>query len=396
MSHPTSSSQWSSHLALWVLGLTVGLGAASCVAVTPQGGSAPPTPPAATQPANVQEPPGKGVEAITTAPTNLRTRWTCSLHLERVRNAYLVGDLLFVEVAYGRLLALDANTGALLWSRLQPKPLDQPPCAQENMVYYFAGGRMYAVHKDSGTDEINKKVPIAVVTPPICYKDLLLVASSHPRINGVGMKTAWPEWFKRYEDHILGLVLYSNERLIVLDAAGNLCSHSPKDGSLQWTTRLEKPPIVAPAASAEAVFVGGADYFLYAFDPRGGGIVWKSPTGAASVQPPIYAHGVVVGVLQSGEAAAFEAKEGTLLWKLPGAQRFLTATPKRAYLVMSDNTLLCVGLQDGVPEGRLDIGRNQFLCSEPERGQFFAVTPQGRVTCLADTATLPRREYAPE
>jgi len=326
-------------------------------------------------------------------PKFLRVRWQQPLYLDRVRAVHMAEDLVLVESAYGRLLAVDVETGTFMWSKLQPHPFDREPAAAAKMVYYFAGGRMVAVRRDSGHEILNRKLPIVPVTNPIPFRDQLLCGSSEGRINGVGMTTAWPEWFKRYEAHVVGVSLSGNERIIVLDGDGVLYAHSPKDGSILWSAELKKPPLVGPAASAKRVYIGGADSYVYAFDARGGDPLWKTPCGSPFVQRPHVAHGVVVAGLYTGEAAGVDAASGRLLWKIPDIERFVTATAERAYFMTKNRVMLCVGLRDGVERGRLDLQDAEFVVADAAKGQFFAVDRNGTVTGVADVASLPRPEY---
>ena len=326
-------------------------------------------------------------------PKFLRVRWRRPLYLDRVRAVHMAEDLVLVESAYGRLLAVDVETGAFVWSKLQPHPFDREPAAADKVVYYFAGGRMVAVRRESGHEILNRKLSIVPVTNPIPLGDHLLCGSSEGRINGVGMMTAWPEWFKRYEAHVIGVSLCGEERIIVLDGDGVLYAHSPKDGSILWSAQLKKPPLVGPAASERRVYIGGADSYVYAFDGRGGERLWITPCGSPIVRQPHVMHGVVVAGLYTGEAVGVDAAGGKLLWKIPDIERFVTATARRAYSMTKNKVMLCVGLRDGVEQGRLDLQDAQFVVAETGKGQFFAVDRNGTVTGVADTASLPTPEY---
>ncbi len=327
------------------------------------------------------------------APQFLRVRWQRSLFLDRVRTAHMAGDLVLVESAYGRLLAVDETTGAFAWSKLQPRPFDREPAAANKVVYYFAGGRMVAVRRDSGHEILNRKLPIVPVTNPIPLGEDLICGSSEGRINGVGMTTAWPEWFKRYEAHVIGVSLCGKKRIIVLDADGVLYAHTPKDGTILWSTQIKKPPIVGPATSTTRVYSGGADSFMYAFDGRGGDPIWKTPCGSPIAKRPEFVHGVVVAGLYTREAIAVDGVTGELLWKIPDIERFVTATASRAYLMTKNKVMLCVGLRDGVEQGRLDLQDAEFVVAKTTKGQFFTVDRNGTVIGVADIDSLPTPEY---
>ena len=98
----------------------------------------------------------------------------------------------------------------------------------------------------------------------------------------------------------------------------------PQFSKIKWQFQTHGQVLSSPAVTADTVYIGSNDHFLYALDRASGTQKWKFKTDGRITSSPAAAAGVVYFGSWDGNFYAVDAVKGDLKWKfaLPGERRF--------------------------------------------------------------------------
>jgi eukaryotic-like serine/threonine-protein kinase len=101
----------------------------------------------------------------------------------------------------------------------------------------------------------------------------------------------------------------------------------PQFSKIKWQFQTHGQVMSSPAVTADTVYIGSSDHFLYALDRNSGAQRWKFKTESRITSSPAVSNGVVYFGSFDGNFYAVDAAKGELKWKfaVPGERRF-TAT----------------------------------------------------------------------
>jgi outer membrane protein assembly factor BamB len=133
----------------------------------------------------------------------------------------------------------------------------------------------------------------------------------------------------------------------------------PYDASV-WSFQAGKLLEFSPIVAKGTLYFQDKDALLYALSADKGKVEWKKQIGALGAASPAYSHGVVYAVtlqrsssVNAGEALAFRAKDGKLLWRfaLPGRSETSPMVAGRNIIVGSESgDVYALDRKTGKPE----------------------------------------------
>ena len=178
------------------------------------------------------------------------------------------------------LIALDARTGAVLWSAVQGGAMfPSYPTVANGTVYL---GTLYA-HKLYAYDAF----------------------------------TGSQRWVFQASGAV-GNSVVMGKRLYVSSNSGAVYALDARNGAVLWQASLHNFSSPFSVAVAHGmVFIGSDDTNLYAFDARTGAEVWHAPTGDQVFSSATVGGGLVYVGAHSGAVDTFDARTGALVWSTP-------------------------------------------------------------------------------
>jgi eukaryotic-like serine/threonine-protein kinase len=101
----------------------------------------------------------------------------------------------------------------------------------------------------------------------------------------------------------------------------------PQPTKLKWQFQTKGQVLSSPAMTADTVYFGSSDHFLYAIDRNSGAEKWKFKTEGRITSSPAISGGLVYFTCYDGNAYAVDASTGAQKWKfaLAGERRFAAA-----------------------------------------------------------------------
>jgi outer membrane protein assembly factor BamB len=224
-----------------------------------------------------------------------------------------------------KVQAVDATTGAKLWSRracIVGAPTDPA----------FAGGSVWVALDDPGLAAVSadgttvKCVNVSgfddYLTPPSAARGIVYDGSENGVVSAVNAVTGQILWHtqvapKQRPALESPTVSQDGGSLFVVGDNGFLYKLKTTTGQVLWSRFIDTCAGTAPSVTNSLVYVGGCN--LYALSPATGGVVWRTSRFGPDVATPTIVGGMVIAdtVGTSGNstgAAAFNATTGHRIW----------------------------------------------------------------------------------
>jgi len=243
------------------------------------------------------------------------------------------------------IYALDARTGALLWSYTTGGRVYDSPAVSNGAVYFGADdGYIYALNaRTGGLLWRRATLQYGVESSATVVNGIVYIGADDEFLRAIDGRTGtvlWSHWGPDYGPIRTspavanGVVYYSQGNFLwALDA---------KTGNTQWNYfATENSPINGSPAVANGVVYFG-DQYIYALNANDGTVLWKYSKGNRELveSSPAVANGILYVGSDDNYVYALNASDGTLLWKYQTGDMVLSS-PAVA------NGVVYVGSYDG-------------------------------------------------
>ena len=227
----------------------------------------------------------------------------------------LDGDVVYVGDRDGRILALDATNGGLVWRYPDPDDSDnrlggvygQPVVAEDGGTVYIASyenrGDWCGASGRGGDRPCGRLYALRVTTTD--GRRAAHVQWVFPRIDQVAVGT------------FVGGAVVSDGAVIVGSSDGSIYAIEEEDGTLRWSLATDAEVWSSPTVANGLVYFGSLDHTVYAVDLESGAEAWRFTTGGGvSGRPLVDGDRVFVGSFDQ-KLYALDAETGTPVWAAP-------------------------------------------------------------------------------
>ena len=274
---------------------------------------------------------------------------------------------IFVASGLGKLVALDASTGAVVWERETRVPLNSVPTVDN--------GRVFVISDDNELFAMNAETGEVLWTYQGITETASMLTSPAPAV--------------------------VDDVVIAPFSSGELIALRVQNGGVLWQDALSSTARLTPLASLNDISGGPAvadgyviataqSGVMTAFDLRTGQRVWSQPAGSLSI--PLIAADVVFTVTTSGQVAALSKLDGTVHW-IQQLENFKNAKKRKERTVwtgplLAGNRLLVASSKGEVVV--IDPSSGSILKEEKVGGPVFVppVIANETVYILTDEAKL--------
>ena len=183
----------------------------------------------------------------------------------------------YFGTGYGdyRIYAVDAHTGAEIWSKQMPYPVWGSPTADENLVFFGLGRGNFS---DSAPIPAGKVVALDAETGDIV-------------------------WEHEAGDAVLTAIAVLNGYVTFGSRDGYVYSLQSTDGKLNWKTDLGDPVVSSPAVTTDTVYAATKNGYIYALSTTDGEIQWEFDTRIVTRNIEFYSSPAVAnGLLYIGSS----------------------------------------------------------------------------------------------
>ncbi len=267
--------------------------------------------------------------------------WTKSLRPEGESDVGTGGgaafdnNRLFVATAYRQLIALDAGSGKVLWTKELSAPARGAPTAAAGKVFVVTQtNEVYAVDQSDGTESwsysgIPETAGILASANPAVSGDVVVVPFSSGEVMAIDIKNGEARWIdgvaRSYRTlAVSGIADVSASPVIsggvvfATGVAGRTIAASLKTGERLWEQNIGS--VHTPVASGDALFMIDLDDNMVAMDRKTGDALWSTALPNVADRKkrtnwagPVLANGVLVAMSGDGRMARVDAATGRIL-----------------------------------------------------------------------------------
>ena len=270
--------------------------------------------------------------------------------------------VLYVNTFAGRTVAVDAATGAVIWSREGGTKASTPAIAGDRVIVSSHDGTVTAYRRSDGWTLWQLRLDAKVESSPVAVGDTAYFGATDGRLFAVAVATGRVRWaydtggrinaspsvwgdricITTYAGSIFcldrrdGTKLWATyvkrdafryesfyaspstdgERLYTLSRAGKIVALSAETGAILWTQHVNSLGYATPAIAGGRVFVGGFDGALRAFEAETGELLWTRSVGGRVLAPALVVGDLVFFSTLERRTYAVRASDGKLLWQI--------------------------------------------------------------------------------
>jgi outer membrane protein assembly factor BamB len=270
----------------------------------------------------------------------------------------------------GKLLyALDASTGAQLWSFAPGDGMINSPTVINGVVYAVSiDGVAWALNASTGAVLWSQPYgggPIGA--SPTVSNGVLYFAtangSSHNAVHALNVQTGLSVWASSWPIDVFSTAALVDGVMYFGDFGGSVSALNAHTGALLWNVHVSSPSAVtaSPAVSQGVVYVGSQNNTVYALNSGTGAVLWTFATGGPVYDGAAVANGVVYVGSADKNLYALNASTGAKLWSFT-ADNQVDASPAVAngvVYIQSGNTTYALNATTGAQLWSYPIGSGQ-------------------------------------
>ncbi len=222
----------------------------------------------------------------------------------------LVNDVLIVPTLGGRVLGLDAATGAERWV-FAPKPSrgrtpfrGTPAITDSTAFVPCDDGTLFAISVTDGTQRWASSVEGSLFSSPLIAGDRVMVASTSGTVACLETQSG-----KRLWTAVVGGAVYANlstdgSQLYVGTASREVRAIDIHTGSERWRAQ-GNGPLACAVAFNDAVIVGSLDRMLVSRSARDGEVRWQMEGEGRFRVAPVVSQGLFIVVTDDRRVTAY-------------------------------------------------------------------------------------------
>jgi eukaryotic-like serine/threonine-protein kinase len=284
----------------------------------------------------------------------------------------------FVPLAAGVLIALNAPDGKLHWKADAGGEFSISPTADERYVYAATQysepdkkrihGTLRALSKATGVTLWMRTLPAPLVGGMVAGAKALFAGDVEGRIYSFDKHTGLTLWINQFAEGFSSQPTISGKKVFLGTDKGTLLAVDVATGEIVWLYK-SRGAINGPAAVADGiVYFGSGDGNVYALSELQAKPLWHRRTGAAVQAVAVVDNGVLAASLDNF-AYLLSPHKGSLIWRrqLPGriSSPPLTASDGALFTPLSTENAIVLNLRDGKPANSLALGEENSSGAGP-------------------------------
>lgn len=336
---------------------------------------------------------------------DLTTYWSAHLPLvagDRVREAFLVDDSLYVATADGLLYALAAEVGLIRWAEKLAEPgyrIHRPqhvtdPAGEPRLVVPTTS-RVYILDRYAGHELAGFAPGIAIGGDPIAVDRWLFVGGADGRFHAFLWTDQPPPRIQKQWEVLTGSpvtaapLLFDRDKLLFATLKGQVVSCFATDKALHWTHTTRGAITGDPAIDDTGIYVASHDRSLYKLDPVTGGVLWRHRAEVPLRRGPIVLANTVYLPIPEGGLTALESDSGVPRWRVDSRVEFAAHDAARDLLFHHDGKLLLVDHHRGAVIASLAASGAELSLANTADEAVYLFAADGRIQCVRPS----RAEY---
>jgi outer membrane protein assembly factor BamB len=240
----------------------------------------------------------------------------------------------------GAVVAFDADTGKEIW-RFRTGAVESSPLLLDGVLYFGTfDHKLYALNAKTEKVLWSFATGDAVKGGPAYWNGTIFTGSYDGKVYAVDADTGRQVWSSSSRGGILGsgnfyatpAVAYG--RIFIGNTDGRVYAYGAKTGHLLWAKKTGGYVYSSAAIADRTVYVGSYDKHLYALDAATGDVKWSFAANGEVSGAPTVMEGRVYFSTFARRTYALDEETGKSVWEFPdGRYTPLVADSQQTYLV---------------------------------------------------------------
>jgi serine/threonine-protein kinase len=252
--------------------------------------------------------------------------------------------MLFVGMAFD-VCALHLETGALRWKCPTRQLVSTSVTVFGDRVYATSlDGSLYAIDATTGRAVWQYEAGGAIYSSPLAWSDLVCFGCTDRKVHAVDAETGARRWTLETGGEVNSSPTIFLDTIFVGSGDGNVHAIAVQTGKLRWRYAADAELYSSPAVRHGLVYVGSRDRRVYALDAATGELLWCFETGDWVYSSPAIADDVLYVGSYDRKLYALDADTGEHIWdvELTGDIRASLAIAHGCvYVGTNDGKLYC-------------------------------------------------------
>jgi outer membrane protein assembly factor BamB len=235
----------------------------------------------------------------------------------------VAGGRIYVGVGYN-VVALNANTGTQLWSYTTGDYVEGPVTVADGVAYFGSiDDNVYAVDTATGSKLWNYTTGYFVDSAPAVGNGVVYVISQDNNLYALNAATGAKLWSFAAPIYdwngpavVNGVVYFGSAN--IGSGTGSVYALNAVTGKVIWSFPADVPFCSPPAVDGDVLYIGDDNGTVYALNALNGSQIWSytvsSALGSNICAAPAAANGVVYVASVNDSIYALNATSGDLLW----------------------------------------------------------------------------------
>lgn len=299
---------------------------------------------------------GLGIDA-----SDIGEVWRFACEDEVRSSPSLKDNLLFIGAYDNNLYALNAETGEFIWKYATEGGIASRPFVHgEQVLIGSADHVLYSINVRTGRLEWFCNTEGRIWSSPRVEFGHVFFGSDDHNLYAVSAQTGRIAWKREMGGPVRSSVAFGDDILYFGCEDGSILAYDIR-GEMKWRQRARRAVTSTPYLDRNdgILFIGSADWNVYALDARSGWVVWRSRTNGPVISSPELEKGVVYIGSADKYLYALDARNGRVLWKTETDGQ-ITSSPKYAngavYVGSIDHYLYSVDAETGDIRWRYKTG----------------------------------------
>jgi len=236
------------------------------------------------------------------------TRWEFQMQNPVAGSAAVAQGMVYIGSLDGFLYALDAATGKRIWQfKTQAQPLSPPALSAGTLFISSTDGSLYALHARTGYTRLRFRTPDRLQDSPVVANGLVYFPAGG-QLYAVAAEAR--EFPGQYQFQLVWAQLWMWQFPV---------PRPPGQPGGRWRFSPRQPPggmLSAPAVAPEAFYVSDTEGYLYARETLTGKGLWQFKAGGALMAAPVIIGPRLYFGADDGFLYALDRTQGALLWQL--------------------------------------------------------------------------------
>jgi outer membrane protein assembly factor BamB len=329
--------------------------------------------------------------------TPLFEKWHHKFIREKIRNLYVVQDVLFIETASKQVFAVDRHNGMPYWVYSIESQLDFPPAIQQDRIYFLSTGVLHILDKKTGAALVKTNLDFVPCSPMVVNDQFLYTGGWDNFVYALSIKNGEREWRYRIDGNVWGRPAVTEGSLFIAGTDEHIYAINAQSGvtlkswaqSGRYATRGANVTEIVYAEKLPIIFVASRDYNVYSLSRVTGELRWKFESGGpVNHKMRLLKNGLYVisdrEVEQDNVLYVLDSDTGEVKWQIDHGNQLWFVGQDYDWVLQKGKKLAAVNSKNGNVSEVFDLKSFDIMATNEQDNMGYLATNDGYVFAVEE------------